>query len=149
MPVMTKSGDKGSTRTLNKSISKGSELIEALGSLDELIATMILVQARYHIKFEDRVAEIVKINSFLAGSINPLQLDQAIKTIESEIELKQVPFTNFVYPFDDETKAALNHLRTIVRRAERVVIRLHTIEPLPNELLVYMNRLSDYVFVQE
>jgi cob(I)alamin adenosyltransferase len=149
MPVMTKNGDFGSTKTLNKSLSKGSELIETLGSLDELIATMILLQARYHINFKDRVSEIVKINAYLAGSSNPLELNKAILEMEAFILIKQIPFTNFVYPFEDETKAALNHLRTVVRRAERVLIRLHDKQALPDDLIIYMNRLSDYVFVQE
>jgi cob(I)alamin adenosyltransferase len=56
-------------------------------------------------------------------------------------------YNGFIYPYDDPRNAQINVARTICRRAERTIIRLHEESNQPESLLIFMNRLSDYIFV--
>jgi cob(I)alamin adenosyltransferase len=57
------------------------------------------------------------------------------------------PLTSFILPGGSEGVAALHLARTIVRRAERAAVALNEAEPLNLQLLAYLNRLSDHLFV--
>ena len=151
MGVMTKTGDKGNTGVFNQRVEKDSVLVETLGTLDEAMCAIILMQAETSLdrmEWEPIVQDLVHICSQLAGfPVENFDLVKRVKALESAIEIKQSVFSGFVYPFDDPRKARIHWTRTIIRRAERQCIRLHKQQELAPELLVYMNRLSDFIFV--
>jgi cob(I)alamin adenosyltransferase len=148
--VTTKTGDQGTTLLKNQKLSKGSLRLEAMGSIDEVIANFILTQATTDLDkayFTTPVTTLINLGSFLAGFAELPPLDEPLNYLESVIYAKRDAFNGFVYPFDHPQNARINVLRTVVRRAERAIIRVHEAEELPPELLKYINRLSDYVFV--
>lgn len=148
--VTTKTGDKGSTYLKDKVVSKGSLTIEAIGTLDELIANMILTQSMTQMDqelFEKPVKALIEIGSFLSGFKGEPDFKGITEFMEKTILAKRDAFNGFVYPYNDPKKAQLNVLRTVVRRAERCLIRLHDEQALPEALLIFMNRLSDYSYV--
>jgi cob(I)alamin adenosyltransferase len=53
---------------------------------------------------------------------------------------------SFILPGGSETSARLHVARTVARRAERLVVHLATLEPVSNEVVLFLNRLSDYLF---
>jgi len=148
---MTKTGDKGNTGVFNQRVEKDSVLVETLGTLDEAMCAIILMQAESSLdrfEWEPIVHDLIRICSILAGfSVKDFDLKERVTALENTIETKQAAYSGFVYPFDDPRKARIHWTRTIVRRAERQCIRLSKQQELSPELLVYMNRLSDFIFV--
>ena len=71
------------------------------------------------------------------------RLEQAIDAMNEELE----PLQSFILPGGSVAVAALHLARTVVRRAERAAVALHQSEPLNPQLLAYLNRLSDLLFV--
>jgi len=148
--ITTKTGDKGKTYLKDKLVSKGSLTIEVVGTIDELIATMILTQSVTLLDralFVDPIEKLIEINSYLTDFKKELELETIIMKMNQSIASRQEYYTGFIYPYDDPKNAQINVLRTVVRRTERTVIRLHEESPLPEALLIFMNRLSDYIFV--
>jgi cob(I)alamin adenosyltransferase len=73
-----------------------------------------------------------------------------VKVLEGVIDLYQEtlpPLREFILPVGNELAAALHVARTVCRRAERRTVTLHRKEPLNPEVLRYLNRLSDLLFV--
>ena len=148
--VTTKTGDKGSTHLKDKVVSKGSLRVDAIGSIDELIATLILTQSITQLDrnyFETPIKKLIEIGSYLAGYKEAPDFKETIAFMEKIILERRETYNGFIYPYDDTKKAQINVARTIVRRAERTLIRLHEESPQPETLLIFMNRLSDYIFV--
>ncbi|TFG81888.1 MAG: ATP:cob(I)alamin adenosyltransferase [Erysipelotrichales bacterium] len=152
MGVMTKTGDNGSTGVFGKRIEKDSVLVETLGVLDELQSSIILVQSENQMDrkvWEELTFDLVHFCSLLAGfEVKVFDALKRIEFLESEITKNQDAFKGFIYPFDDPRNARFHWLRSIVRRAERQVVRLGREQDLPIGLSVYLNRLSDYVFTR-
>jgi len=152
MGVMTKTGDKGSTGVSGKRVEKDSVLIETMGTLDELQSSIILIQAENQMErkdWEEITHDLVYFCSLLAGfEVREFDALKRIEFLENEIEKSQDAFKGFVYPFDNVANARLHWLRSIVRRAERQVVRLGRTQDLPIGLSVYCNRLSDYTFTR-
>jgi cob(I)alamin adenosyltransferase len=69
-------------------------------------------------------------------------LEQAIDRVDAELP----PLAAFILPGGTPKASALHVARTVCRRAERSVVALHELEPVPPIVLVYLNRLSDLVF---
>jgi len=148
--VTTKTGDKGTTYLKNSVASKGSLRLEAMGTIDELIATMILTQSVSQLDqalFEGPVNTLIEIGSYLAGYKEVPDFSFIIDLMDKFIVARRDHYNGFIYPFNDPKNAQINLLRTVVRRTERNLIRLHEESPLPEPLLIFMNRLSDYIFV--
>ena len=72
-----------------------------------------------------------------------VELEQAIDAFEQELP----PLRQFILPGGSPLAAALHLARAVCRRAERRVVALHRREPVEAEVLVYLNRLSDFLFV--
>lgn len=151
MKVMTKTGDQGETGVKNARVEKDSSLVDCIGHLDEVMAHLIYNQSMAPDKlneFKDRQKELSMIASILAGFVDESEFTQSyIDTLESRIKEVAESCNGFVWPFDDPYRARLNVLRTVVRRLERVAIKTfkeHGDRPL---IRIYLNRLSDYVFI--
>ena len=166
MKIYTKTGDKGETSLYGGSrTSKNSPRINAIGEIDELNATIgILIQKSTSSKLESVMKLFLKIQNdlFVIGAdmatpysvnknlkilrINSSQvsaLEVAIDNLENEL----VSIRNFILPGGSELGAMLHLARAVCRRAERSVVYLGEGEKINPNVVMYLNRLSDLLFV--
>lgn len=158
--IYTKRGDKGYTKTLDGSMSKGEEAAEALGAIDELNSWMGAISSKFEVLNSKQVqinkviniqTNLMKINAILAGSrIQGLGIkNYEVRKLERWIDgmTKELPpLTNFIYPVGEIQVA-----RAVCRRAERAVVRylnsnFKILNSKQAQILKYLNRLSDYLF---
>ena len=169
MKVYTKTGDKGSTSLFGGTrVPKHHIRIESYGTIDELNSYIGLIRDQeinplykaVLIEVQDRLftvgaimatppeKEILK-NGEKRLNINRIS-EEDIQYLEAEIdkmdsELPQM--THFVLPGGHTTVSYCHISRCVCRRAERLAVHLHELEPLDERVLTYLNRLSDYLFV--
>lgn len=160
MKIYTKTGDSGETGLLGGDrISKSSLRIDAIGTADEVNAWIgvcllengpdIVVSRLTELQsvMFDIGAELAcppdgKFDLASVTHEDAEQLEREIDEMSSALpELK-----NFILPGGNPLSAKLHYLRTLVRRLERALFALHAAEPLKSEPLVYVNRLSDWIF---
>ena len=152
MAIYTKKGDKGETSIFSgKHLSKSSPRIKAIGAIDETNSFLgiILSEAPKLTQLKDIQRNLFAIGSILAGA--PLRfpksrtkkLEKAIDRAEGELPVLK----NFILPGGGRVAARLFFARTLARRAERSAVFLNKKEPLKTEILIYLNRLSDYLFM--
>jgi len=159
MPIYTKTGDKGLTglfssdRNKKVRISKASVKIEAIGSIDEAntslgLATSFLTNKKIKEKIFKTQRRLFEVGSILAGA--KLKIDKNLSSqMEEEIDkMDEVlpKLTHFILPGGGRGASFLFFARTFIRRAERNVVTLSKKEKIPSEVLIYLNRLSDYVY---
>ncbi|TAK72629.1 MAG: cob(I)yrinic acid a,c-diamide adenosyltransferase [Gammaproteobacteria bacterium] len=155
--IYTRKGDQGYTTLGDKKISKDDLLVETVGTIDELNSAIGLVIA-LQIKNKDVEAGLTQIQHELFDLGGELHMPMHIAiTKEHVTRLEQMldrwnstlpPLTEFLLPRGNSTSAACHVARAVCRRAERCLVRLHRQVPLDNpELLRYLNRLSDVLFV--
>ena len=89
------------------------------------------------------------ISAYVAGYKKTIDLEEGIKRLETFIEANQSRYSNFIYPFDQKKPAFLHYVRTVVRRAERSLVKVNETQLIDTAVLQYINRLSDYCFVNE
>lgn len=167
LKIYTKTGDKGQTSLYGgKRVWKTNLRIEAYGSIDELNSFLGVIISK--IKNKKIKNELIEIQSdlFLIGSVladpkNPkIKLKEKIFQIEKEIDkfsAKLPQIHNFILPGGGEVGSLLHFARTVTRRAERIIIslldkditspRLRGAGKIDEEIIVYLNRLSDYLFI--
>ena len=169
MKIYTKMGDEGKTSLVNSSnIEKSDVRLDVYGTSDELNSCIGIAIAKLKkINFENKVLEslfdiqarIFDFGSLLAcdkkdwSKYNLSLIDnENIKKIELEIdemESKNSKINFFILPGGSEEAAYLQLARTVCRRLERNLVYFYNLkedEKCP-ELLIYINRLSDYLFV--
>ena len=155
--IYTRKGDLGYTTFGDKPISKDDLLIEAIGTIDELNSAIGLVVA---LQCKDNVIEncLDRIQNDLFNLGGELHSPEHIAiTAEKVTQLEQQldawnktlpPLKEFLLPRGNQLSAACHLARTVCRRAERCLVRLHRQTTLNNlEMLRYLNRLSDVLFV--
>jgi len=167
--IYTKTGDKGETRLASGlKVAKDSVRIEAYGQVDELNSYIALLRDELAdqpgSKFQDLLDlilviqnELFNLGSELATPLkqlnpakHPIVTNENTARLEHEIdslstELK--PLTNFILPGGHRANSTAHISRTICRRAERACVRLANQEDVRSEGLIYLNRLSDWLFV--
>lgn len=162
MKIYTKTGDTGSTGLFGgKRVSKGDLRIEAYGTVDELNSFIGLLRdqkvnaqrQQFLVRIQDRLFTIGSLLATEPGNtkvkVPPLK-DGDVVALEKEIDLMESqlePMKSFVLPGGHESVSFGHVTRTVCRRAERLVINLHNIEPVDPLIMQYLNRLSDYLFV--
>ncbi len=163
MKIYTKTGDEGMTGLLgNRRVPKDDVRIEAYGTVDELNAVLGLARARGLDSAADALVaqiqdELFAVGSALAdstpqgtfrGAITPEHAEHLEKTIDA-LETELPPLTQFILPGGTIAASQLHMARTVCRRAERLVVKLSRLpdEVVPQALIVYLNRLSDLLFV--
>lgn len=160
MPIYTKKGDKGETGLYSSNkdkkirVSKASARIEAIGSIDEAntflgLAASFTSDKKLKGKITDIQSHLFEVGASLAGAKMKIGKDVVAK-MESEIDEmdKTLPkLTNFILPGGGKGGALLFMARTFVRRAERKVVALSKKEKIDNDVVIYLNRLSDYVYM--
>ena len=142
--ITTKNGDGGTSEYFGKKVSKGGKLLEAIGTLDELQAVLGLGG------LEKIQEDIYKIMGNLGEEIRNGIPETRIKEIEKEIEKieKEIKIPKNFVIFKNKKAMELNWVRTIVRRAERAVVKLETRnKKLDKNVLIYLNRLSDFIYL--
>ena len=160
MPIYTRYGDKGETVTLGgKSIPKDNPRVAAYGEVDELNALLgvcisFMEEGKTHKALSLIQKELFVIGAELAagGAKKPGKTVglQAVSDLEQEIDLIEkelTPLHNFILPGGSKTASMLHLARTVCRRAERSVVTLSKKEKVNPQIIVYLNRLSDLLFV--
>ncbi len=166
--IYTKTGDKGETSLYGGTrVSKAAARVESYGTLDELNAFIGLAKAE--ISDEKVLSQLQKIQfdlftvgseaatptdkMLLANGKNRLDLMISEKEI-TELELwmddfdaELEPLRFFILPSGGKAAATVHVCRTVCRRAERSMVFLRETEEVRPELIKYLNRLSDYLFV--
>lgn len=155
----TGKGDKGESFIGGKKYPKDSPIIEALGDLDELNSLLGVVKAQAHKPSLAKKLERVQENLFIIQARiawlmyprfpSPQMTKEKIKEMEQEInaiEKKIKPERGFVISGSDPIASWLDMLRAVSRRVERRVVKLHKARALPQEIIVYLNRLSSYLY---
>ncbi|GHU76749.1 ATP--cobalamin adenosyltransferase [Spirochaetia bacterium] len=149
MSISTKTGDDGTSSLADGvRLPKDHPRFEVLGTLDELNA--FLGDARTVAKKETAgilflVQEnIIKLSGYIAF---PAAAHMDATQLEKWIAERDHPPKGFVIPGSNSAQAKLHIARTVCRRAERCLASLHRLEKLDDSFLLYMNRLSDLLFL--
>lgn len=165
MRIYTRTGDAGDTGLFGGGrVSKDDPRVEAYGDVDELNAHLGLARAIELMPRIDEVLVPVQRDLFSLGALlatpdrekmqqqlakarideqRIAELEHAIDEGEKELE----PLRAFILPGGTPKAAALHVARTVCRRAERRVIHLQRSQELPALVVIYLNRLSDLLFV--
>lgn len=153
--VYTGRGDRGRTDlSSGERVSKSSERIEAYGTVDELNSLTGLCRSYTEDK-EDELEEIQNELHILQAELANREPDVKISQ-ENIDELEDLcdyyqeecpPLKSFVLAGGTETAAHLHTARSVARRAERRIVELDNSEELREEVLAYINRLSDLFFL--
>ncbi|MBO7301507.1 MAG: cob(I)yrinic acid a,c-diamide adenosyltransferase [Bacteroidaceae bacterium] len=157
--IYTATGDNGTTSLIGGTrVAKNHPRVEAYGTLDELNAHLGLLAASIHntkiVAFIEEIENnILTIGCGLAckdaGNIRTIPVEK-ISILEKEIDLLEAslpPMHDFILPSSDEAPARANLCRTVCRRAERTMVAVKEHSEVPQESMVYINRLSDYLFL--
>jgi cob(I)alamin adenosyltransferase len=155
--IYTRKGDQGFTTFGDQHLPKDDLLIEVIGTLDELNSSIGLIIS-LHIKdsaIENCLTQIQHDLFHLGGELHTPEhkMIDANKITQLENLLDEwnhtlPPLKEFLLPRGNPPSAACHVARTVCRRAERCLVRLHRQIPLSNtEMLRYLNRLSDLLFV--
>lgn len=159
--IYTKTGDKGTTSLVGGSrVLKCSARVDAYGDLDELVSYLGLCREYLESSLSSDLLQIQNVlfnlESIVAcekeeflSKLPPVR-DEDIKLLEQKIdEMNEVvpPLKQFIIPGGDKASSHLNVARTICRRCERKIVKLSQEASVGNEILQYVNRLSDYLFM--
>jgi len=158
--IYTKTGDKGSTQLGDgKRVEKNSLRVDAYGSVDEANATIGLSILRTNIKIK-KILQIIQNDLFDLGAdlcvpdkknIHKLKItNDRVDYIEGKIDTfnkELAPLNSFILPGGSESSTYLHIARTVTRRAERKVVALSKKEKVNPVAIIYLNRLSDLLFV--
>src|SRR5690242_6509264 len=131
----------------------------AIGEVDEANAAIgVAIAALGHSEVADRLLTIQNdLFDLGADAATPGEVEGALRIVAAQVERLEreidamneslAPLTSFILPSGSAGVSALHLARAIVRRAERAAVALHESEPLNPQLLAYLNRLSDHLFV--
>jgi cob(I)alamin adenosyltransferase len=161
MKIYTRTGDDGETRLVGGTkLRKDDFRIEAYGTVDELCSAIGVVRAKIQETPIDTLLCQIQNDLFAIGSelatLEPeakrtnLLAEERISAIEQTIdhyEDKLTPLRTFVLPGGCEAAALLHVARAVARRAERRVVSLAQRATVSRRIMVYLNRLSDLLFV--
>lgn len=163
--IYTRTGDRGRTRLVNNAeVSKTDARVEAFGGVDELNAQLGL--CRLHTGAQDEIEgslariqnELFDLGADLATPDDPdmgwtpLRITPSqVERLEADIDALNAnlaPLESFVLPAGNALSCQLHVARTVCRRAEREALRAQESgAALNDQALIYLNRLSDYLFV--
>jgi cob(I)alamin adenosyltransferase len=164
MKIYTKTGDAGRTALIGGGrVSKDHGRVAAYGDVDELNAVLGVVMAHSIDAPLNQLLHAIQRDLFAIGAqladpkarvgarkakaaVTPAQvarLEQEIDRREAELP----PLTAFILPGGSTLGAYLHLARTVCRRAERTIVTLGRKQTLDPLIVVYVNRLSDLLFV--
>jgi cob(I)alamin adenosyltransferase len=162
--IYTKTGDRGETALGDGSrVAKDHPRVAAYGTVDELNSVLGLLLAQHPDVAEAELIRGIQNDLFDVGADlcrpqapdeppgqrlrvqerQAQRLEQAIDRLNAGLQ----PLTSFVLPGGQPAAAWCHLARTVCRRAERDVVSLARAEPVNPQVIVYLNRLSDLLFV--
>ena len=159
--IYTKTGDQGETALFGgRRVPKSHLRVDAYGTVDELNSFIGLLHDSLETEPVRDLLRQVQHRLFTIGAhlasdpqtmpltadLNPEDiqfLERAIDTMEEQLP----PLKHFILPGGHPAASLCHICRTVCRRAERIVVALHLLEPVDEQVLHYLNRLSDYFFV--
>ena len=169
MKIYTKTGDKGETRLIGgKHVSKADPRIVAYGAVDELNSSIGLaisfLQSKQQQLLSDMADVLLQVQNdlFVVGSdlADPSwpqangktlrtseKMASALEPIIDRFESELKPITFFILPGGSIESSLLHHSRGVARRTETAVVLLSKSESINPAIMVYLNRLSDLLFV--
>ena len=164
MKIYTKTGDDGNTSLFGgKRVSKSNLRIKAYGTTDELNALIGVILTENVVPFTKDILIQVQNDLFEIGAelaspdsdknkngIIPSLSYNKIKFLEEcidKIEIELPELKNFILPGGSNSSALLHFARTICRRAERNIVELSEESKISQNIIIYLNRLSDLLFV--
>jgi len=159
MKIYTKTGDKGQTSLFGGTrVPKYHDRLESYGTVDELNSFIGLISDSISEKETKETLLAIQYRLFSVGSdlANekakrvPIISDEDIETLEKlmdEYNESIEPMKYFILPGGHIASSYCHVARTVCRRAERLVIKVSETEPVHENTIKYLNRLSDYLFV--
>ena len=169
MKVYTKTGDKGTTALFGGTrVPKHHIRIDSYGTVDELNSYIGLIRDQdINSNYKDILIHI-QDRLFTVGAVLATDPEKAtLKSGKERLNIPKIssdnifllekemdemneslpPMTHFVLPGGHQTVSFCHIARCVCRRAERLATALNDIEPIETHTLMYLNRLSDYLFV--
>lgn len=162
MGIYTRKGDKGETGLLGGSrIGKDSLRVSCYGTLDEANAAIGVAYSLITCKEIKDILRGVQKQLFMVGAelasdqkgknylkekVQPSDIS-AFEQLIDKYETQLGPLKEFVIPGDTTASSQLHLARTIIRRAERLIVELSKEEEVREEITQYVNRLSDLIFM--
>lgn len=162
MKIYTKTGDKGDTSFFGgQRVPKDALRIEAYGTVDELNSLLGIVLAdnenkriaailtKVQNQLFDLGADLATPHSAHSKSIKRFEAKdaQVLEKVIDSLQLHLKPLKSFILPGGSPVAARIHFARTVCRRAERAVVRLSRNEDIGEGITIYLNRLSDMLFV--
>ncbi len=162
MKIYTKTGDRGDTSLFGgQRVPKDALRIEAYGTVDELNSALGLARAENTDAQIDRILEGIQNELFELGAdlATPQSVEKGkVRRMESkdvqgmeknidDLQGRLKPLRSFILPGGFPVAARIHFARTICRRAERAAVRLSRNEDIGDTVIIYLNRLSDLLFV--
>ena len=159
--IYTKTGDKGETGLVGGiRTSKGSLRVQAYGDIDELNSILGLARTFSKDQQIGSLLERLQGDLFIVGAdlaspraedhVAPRVTKDMTEALEKNIDTFQLelrPLKAFILPGGAEAGSLLHFARTVARRAERSIVALSRTESVNENLIPYINRLSDLLFV--
>lgn len=159
--VYTKTGDNGLTSLVGgKRVSKASKRVETYGDVDELNSVLGIARSIIKDSEIEQLIEGIQNDLFIMGGdlATPHDSEYSVPRVTPEMTVmieksiddyvKEVgSLREFILPGGDSGGAYLHLARTVCRRAERKVVELGEMEKIGENILIYLNRLSDLLFV--
>jgi cob(I)alamin adenosyltransferase len=162
--IYTRTGDAGETGLFGGGrVPKAHVRVEAYGSVDELNATIGWVLAQGPDRDTSARLQLIQSDLFAMGAqlaaprpargrrphvpdVPATRVAEFERWID-ELEAGLPELRHFILPGGSAVAAALHVARTVCRRAERRVVNLAGIEPVDSDIIIYLNRLSDLLFM--
>ncbi len=162
MKIYTRTGDDGTTSLFaGGRVKKDDARVESYGTIDELNSILGIVRA---ISNDEKINGIIQeIQNYLfhlgADLATPYEVEnlkirrisrEDVEKIErwiDEIDLQLEPLKNFILPGGTLVASFLHFARTVCRRAERRIVYLSEREKINTQIIPFVNRLSDLLFV--
>jgi len=163
MKIYTRTGDDGTTGLIGGSrVKKHNIRLEAYGTIDELNSYIGLIRSMQTDLPIDKILEIIQNKLFVIGA--NLATDESISLIKKQLPCQKTDIEllenemdemnsslpelrNFILPGGCQASSFCHVARTVCRRAERHIVELSENKEVDSNLIKFINRLSDYLFV--
>ncbi len=158
--ISTATGDNGTTGLYGgKRVSKASDRIHTYGDVDELNALIgVLIAEELPETVRKQLVEVQRMLFILGADLASPQTSPKVPRISErhvaiveqwgEALEKDLPkLQHFILPSGSRAGSLAHHARTVCRRTERWAVALAAKEKVSPEALIFMNRLSDYLFI--
>lgn len=163
MKIYTRTGDDGTTGLIGGSrVKKHNIRLESYGTIDELNSYIGVIRSMQTDQHADQILEVIQNKLFIIGA--NLATDESISLVKKQLPCKKADIEllekemdrmnndlpelrNFILPGGSQAASFCHVARTVCRRAERKIVELAENAEVDANLIKFVNRLSDYLFV--